>query len=103
MKNESTLRTLSKSLRKVIIPHVKFVQCSKVFGAFDQPDFTSPECWHNKLFGNIPSLCNATDEMKAQVWMTYRAKLKDQFSLHRSGVTLKIKRKFKEGERTYDR
>ena len=98
VKNESTMRTLAKSLRKVIIPQVKFVQCSKVFGSFDQPDFTSAQCWQNKLFSNIPSLNNATDEMKAQVWMTYRGKLKEQFSLHRSGVTLKIKRKFEEGK-----
>ena len=98
MNNESTIRTLAKSLRKVIIPQVKFVQCSKVFGSFDQPDFTSPQCWQNKLFSNIPSLNNATDEMKAQVWMTYRGKLKEQFSLHRSGVTLKIKRKFEAGK-----
>ena len=98
IKNESTMRTLAKSMRKVIIPQVKFVQCSKVFGSFDQPDFTSAQCWQNKLFSNIPSLNNATDEMKAQVWMTYRGKLKEQFSLHRSGVTLKIKRKFEEGK-----
>ena len=98
IKNESTMRTLAKSLRKVIIPQVKFVQCSKVFGSFDQPDFTSAQCWQSKLFSNIPSLNNATDEMKAQVWMTYRGKLKEQFSLHRSGVTLKIKRKFEEGK-----
>ena len=97
-KNDTTLRTLSKSLRKIIIPHVKFVQSSKVFGSFDQPDFTSSDCWQNRLFGNIPSLSNATDEMKAKVWITYRSKLKEQFSLHRSGVTLKIKRKFEEGK-----
>lgn len=98
LKNDTTLRTLTKSLRKLIIPHVKFVQCSKVFGSFDQPDFTSADCWQNKLFSNIPSLHNARGEMKAQVWMTYRSKLKEQFSLHRSGVTLKIKRKFEEGK-----
>ena len=98
LKNDTTLRTLTKSLQKLIIPHVKFVQCSKVFGSFDQPDFTSADCWQNKLFSNIPSLNNARDEMKAQVWMTYRSKLKEQFSLHRSGVTLKIKRKFEEGK-----
>ena len=99
LKNDTTLRTLTKSLRKLIIPHVKFVQCSnKVFGSFDQPDLTSADCWQNKLFSNIPSLNNARDEMKAQVWMTYKSRLKEQFSLHRSGVTLKIKRKFEEGK-----
>lgn len=97
-KNESTLRTLTKSLRKIILPELKFLGGSKVFGSFDLPDFTDPNCWQNKLYANIPSLRDATDSLKAEVWMTYRAKLKEQFSLHRSGVTLKIKKKFEEGK-----
>ena len=101
-KNDTTLRTLAKSLRKVILPQVKFIQCSKVFGSFEQPDFTDNHCWQNKLYANIPSLNNASDTFKAEVWMTYRAKLKDQFSLHRSGVTLKIKRKFEQGEKLWE-
>lgn len=98
-KNDTTLRTLAKSLRKVILPQVKFIQSSKVFGSFEQPDFTDNHCWQNKLYATIPSLNNASDTLKADVWMTYRAKLKDQFSLHRSGVTLKIKRKFEQGKK----
>ena len=39
-KNDTTLRTLAKSLCKVILPQVKFIKCSKVFGSFEQPDFT---------------------------------------------------------------
>ena len=97
-KNETTLRTLTKSLRKIILPEVKFLEGSKVFGLFEQPDFTDPNCWQNKLYANIPSLRDANDSIKAEVWMTYKAKLKEQFSLHRSGVTLKIKRKFEEGK-----
>ena len=98
IKNENTMRTLTKSLRKVIIPEVKFVQSSKVFGSFEQPDFTEKHCWVNKLFSTIPTLKDATNTLKAEVWMTYKAKLKEQFSLHRSGVTLKIKRKFEQGK-----
>ena len=78
---------------------MKFVSTSKAFGSFEQPDFTDNNCWVNKLFANIVTLRGASDKMKAEVWMTYRAKIKEQFSLHRSSSTLKIKRKFLDGKK----
>ena len=96
--NDNTLRILTKNVRKSIIPEVKFVPTSKGFGTFEQPDFTDDTCWMNKLFANIPTLKNATDTMKAEVWMTYKSKIKNEFSLHRSAVTLKIKQKFSESK-----
>lgn len=96
--NNNTLRLLTKNLRKYIIPQVKFVTTSKAFGSFEQPDFSDDSCWMNKLFDTIPTMRSATDTMKAAVWMTYRSKLKEQFSLHRSNVTLKIKKKLSQGK-----
>ena len=97
-RNENTMRILMKNVRKLILPEVKFVPTNKGFGTFEQPDFTDDNCWMNHLFANIPTLKNATDTMKAEVWMTYKSKIKNEFSLHRSAVTLKIKRKFSEGK-----
>ena len=96
--NDNTLRILTKNLRKYIIPQVKFVTSSKAFGSFEQPDFSDGNCWMNKLFDTIPTMKNATDTMKATVWMTCRSKLKEQFSLHRSNTTLKIKKRFTQGK-----
>ena len=65
---------------------------------FEQPDFSNQNCWANKVFDRIGNLKHASDSKKAEVWMTYRAKIKEQFSLHRSSVTLKIKNVFIKGE-----
>lgn len=97
-RNDNTMRTLAKVMRKVILPQMKFVQGGKLFGSFEYPDFTDDNCWVNALFENIPSMKNASDTMKAEVWMTYRKQIKEQFSLHRSGVTLKMKKNFMDGE-----
>ena len=96
--NESTMKSLTRAIRLVIIPKVKFLQGGKGFGSFEQPDFTNPNCWVNKVFDRIASLKNASDKKKADIWMTYRTKIKEQFSLHRSGVTLKIKNAFCDGK-----
>lgn len=97
-KNENTLRTLSKEVRKVIIPKMKFVKAGQLLGSFECPDFTDEKCWVNALFGNIPNLKSASDRVKGEVWMTYRKNIKEQFSLHRSAVTLRIKDKFLKGK-----
>ena len=49
-KNEGTLRTLMRAVRKVILPQMKFVHGGKGFGSFDQPDFTHKNCWANKSY-----------------------------------------------------
>ena len=97
-KNDNTMRTLAKVVRKVVLPKMKFVQSGKLFGSFEYPDFTDKDCWVNALYDNIPSMKDASDQMKAEVWMTYKKQIKEQFSLHRSGVTLKIKKNFMDGE-----
>ncbi len=92
------MRTLAKAIRKIIIPQLKFVQSGKLFGSFEHPDFTDQHCWVNKLLDSILQLHAANDTVKAEIWMTYRKGIKEQFSLHRSSVTLKIKRNFFEGK-----
>ena len=96
--NESTMKSLTRAIRLVIIPKLKFLPGSRGFGSFEQPDFTHPNCWVNKVFDRIANLKNASDKKKADVWMTYRNKIKEQFSLHRSSVPLKIKNAFCDGE-----
>ena len=89
--NEATMKSLTRAIRLVIIPKVKFLPGGRGFGSFEQPDFTHPNCWVNKVFDRIANLKNASDKKKADVWMTYCTKIKEQFSLHRSSITLKIK------------
>ena len=96
--NEATMKSLTRAIRLVIIPKVKFLPGGRGFGSFEQPDFTHPNCWVNKVFDRIANLKNASNKKKADVWMTYRTKIKEQFSLHRSGVTLKIKAAFCDGK-----
>ena len=95
--NEATMKSLTRAVRLVIIPKVKFLPGGKGFGSFEQPDFTHPNCWVNKVFNRIANLKNASDKKKADVWMTYCTKIKEQFSLHRAGVTMKIKAAFCNG------
>ena len=96
--NESTMRSITRTIRLVIIPKVKFLLGGTGFGSFHQPDFTNPNCWVNKVYDRIANLKNASDRKKADIWMTYRNKIKEQFSLHCSGTTLKIKKAFLKGE-----
>lgn len=103
LKNESTMNSLTRAVRRKIIPHLKFIQANKQFGSFDQPDFSDTNCWVNKVFAEIPTLNQASDRVKAEIWMTYRTKVKEQFTQHWSGVTLKIKRKFLKGRYSYFR
>ena len=89
---DNTMRSINRILRQMVLPKMKFLENTNKFGSFNRPDFTDPNSWVSKLFTKIPALDNATDRMKCQVWITYKAKIKEQFSLHRSSVTLKIKR-----------
>ena len=95
---ESTKITIMNCVRSTIIPNVKFLTSGKAFGSFEQPNFADSECWVNKLFSNIPTLAGVSDGTKAKTRMTYRTKIREQFSLHRSAKSLQIKRKFLEGK-----
>ena len=94
---KATMSSFTRAVRKLAIPKIKFLPTSKAFGSFEQPDLTDPDCWVNNIF-EFMNMKHATDRRKAQVWMTYRQKVKEQFSLHRSSVTSKIKTKFIQGE-----
>ena len=96
--NNSTMKSINRAVRLVAIPRIRFWPTSKVFGSFEQPDFSDPNCWVNKVFDKLSNLKNASDKKKAAIWMTYRNKVKEQFSLHRSAVTSKIKNEFKKGK-----
>ena len=61
------------------------------------PDLTCDECWVNKIFEEI-DMKKSLLQCKAEVWMTYRHKVKELFGLHRAGVTIKIKKEFIQGE-----
>ena len=95
--NKSTMQTINRAVRKVLLPRMKFLTTSKHFGSFDQPDFTDENCWVHRVFNQLGSLKNVSDNKKAEIWMTYRMKMKEQFSLHRSSVTVNLKAVFLKG------
>ena len=96
--NKSTLQSINRAVRKVLLPRMKFLSDSKCFGSFEQPDFSDPNCWVHRVFNELSTLKNAPDKKKAEIWMTYRSKLKEQFSLHRSSITSQIKLNFVKGK-----
>ena len=96
--NKSTLQSFNRAVRKVLLPRMKFVSNSKSFATFEQPDFSDSNCWVHRVFDQLGVLKNYSDSKKAEIWMTYRNKIKDQFSLHRSNVTTQLKTVFVKGK-----
>ena len=74
---KSTMQSINRAVRTVLLPHMKFISTSKSFGSFEQPDFTNPDCWVHRVFEQLGTLKNAPDKKKAEVWMTYRTKIKN--------------------------
>ena len=97
-KNENTQRCINEALWGTILPKKKFVDEGDGFGRFDRPDFRDSKNWVSILYKKIPSLDLLSDRMKCKVWITYRKKIKEQFSLHRSAITLKIQKAFVDGK-----
>jgi hypothetical protein len=95
--NKSTMLSLNNAVRKVLIPRMKFVSERKQFGQFDQPDFSNTNCWVHRVFDQLGTLKHADDCVKAEIWMNYRNKIKEQFSVHRANVTNRLKMVFQKG------
>ena len=96
---QSTLQTINRVVRAVLIPRMKFIATSKHFGTFEQPDFADETCWVHRVFEQLGSLKNASDFRKAEIWMTYRNGISKQFSLHCSSATSSLKKVFVKGKR----
>ena len=97
-KCNNTQKCINTVLRAAILPKKKFVDGGEGFGRFEKPDFRDENSWVSKMYKKIPSFDMMTDRMKCMVWITYRKKIKEQFSLHRSLVTLKIQNAFIQGK-----
>ena len=93
----ATMISLNNAIRKVLIPRMKFVSDRKQFGQFDQPDFSDDSCWVHRVFEQMGTVKNASDFVKAEIWMMYRHKIREQFSIHRASVTNRLKRVFMQG------
>ena len=99
--HKSTLQSITKAIRKIVLPKIKFLPGTKGLGGYDMPDLTSEDCWVHKIFEEI-NMGKSTMKTKAEMWMTYRNKVREQFGLHRSAVTMKIKKKFNDGKSKLD-
>ena len=97
-KCDNTQKCINTVLRCTILPKKKFVDEGDQFGRFDKPDFRDEKSWISIMYKKIEGLDMMTDRMKCRIWMTYRKKIKEQFSLHRSAVTLKIQKSFIAGK-----
>ena len=62
--NKSTLQSINRAVRKVLLPRMKFLSNSKCFGSFEQPDFSDPNCWVHRVFNELSTLKNAPDKKK---------------------------------------
>lgn len=100
--NKSTMQSINRAIRKVLIPRMKFVNKGKELGSFDQPDFTDPNSWIHRVFSQLGALQNLSATNKAEIWMTYKMKIREQFSLHRSSVTIGLKKAFIAGKNVYN-
>jgi hypothetical protein len=98
--HKTTLQSINKAVRKIILPKIKFLPGTKAFGGYDMPDLTSEDCWVHRVFDEI-NMGNASMQKKAEVWMTYRNRVKEQFGLHRSSITVKIKKRYVSGKSPY--
>ena len=96
--SESTLQSINKVVRSVLIPRMKFIETSKRFGTFEQPDFSDDTCWVHRVFDKLGALKNATETRKAEIWMAYRTKISKQFGVHRANITAYLKTTFIKGK-----
>ena len=58
---------------------------------------TDETCWVHKIFEQLGPMKNASDSVKAEIWMTYRNKIREQFGIHRATVTSLLKKRFVKG------
>lgn len=96
--NAEMEKMVKKNFRAAVLPDLKFIQTGKVFGSFEQPDLTDPNCVAHKLFEMFPAMKNDPDELKARFWMTYRGKLKEIVSTHKAKVTMMMKNRVISGK-----
>ena len=94
----NTQKCINTVLRGAILPKKKFVEEGNTFGRFEKPDFRDESSWVSIMYNKIPSFEMLSDRNKCKVWITYRKKIKEQFSLHRSAVTLRIQNAFIQGK-----
>ena len=96
--NKSSMTSINRAVGKVLLPRMKFVSTSRAFESFEQPDFTDPNCWIHRVFKQLGAYKDLSDMKKADIWVTYRSKVREQFGLYCSAVTLELKKIFIKGK-----
>ena len=89
--------SIKASFKRVIQPQMKFYRVGDGFGSIEKPNFTDPNQWYSRLFADIVTFKDMSDGMKAKTWLTYKSKIKELFSMHRSRMTNAIRSRFIEG------
>lgn len=95
--SKENFESIKGSFKRVIQPHMKFFKIGNGFGSVEKPDFTNTNEWYSRLFADIMTFKDMSDSMKAKTWLTYKSKIKELFSSHRSRVTNAIRTRFIEG------
>lgn len=108
--NRETLTSIGKTVRRVIVRKVKFIENehtsgmtkemienTRKFPSFWQPDLTCTNTIQSDLFEEREELRNATLKVKAIAWMGMRTKVMSSIRQHRSAVCTSIQSEMLDG------
>ena len=80
-------------VRKLVIPHEKFVSEGSAIGSFERPNFTNKKSWYYIVLHKA-GYNDHSHRAMAKVWVTYQKDVAEAFSNHRSNATSRMKRAF---------
>lgn len=97
IKSQTVKTEILRLVRKIVIPHEKFITEGSYIGSFERPDFTDKETWYSIVLSEAGYNQHKARTL-AKVWVTYRGDVSEVFSNHRSYVTQTMKKAFLLGE-----
>lgn len=84
-------------VRRLVLPHEKFVSEGSSMGSFERPDFTDKESWYYVVLDKA-GYGSLSPRAMAKIWVTYRKDVAEAFSNHRSNVSGRMKKAFLAGK-----
>ena len=93
----TTKSEILKLVRRLVIPHEKFVHEGDELGSFSRPNFEETSTWYYLVLskGGFKD-CNT--RVFAKAWVGLRSDIAEVFSNHRSYSTVNMKKAFLKGE-----
>ena len=101
IKINSTTRTeILKLVRRLVLPHEKFICEGNKLGTFSRPDFRNTKTWYYAVLTN-GGYTGLSARGLAKVWVTFRGEIAEAFSNHRSYSSVNMKKAFLRGKYTW--